>query len=258
MSADPNASMALSDSDCAQLTQLEESMWRAATRFDLAYMEKTLAPDFFEFGRSGSVWSREQILDMAGRTIETVLPLPNLRVRLLDADTAQVTYDSAVAFDGTMEHAHRSSVWSRRAEGWVLRFHQGTPFRPAPNALTRWHDLVRSRDPRALAALLADDVVFHSPVVHTPQTGKAVTTQYLAAALRVFFNNSFRYVREVAGERDAVLEFEVEIDGIHVNGVDMIAWNAEGRITSFKVMIRPLKAINLIHQKMAAMLQARS
>jgi hypothetical protein len=258
MSADPNARMALSDSDCAQLTQLEESMWRAATRFDLAFMEKTLAPDFFEFGRSGSAWSREQILDMAGRTIEAVLPLPNLQMRLLDADTAQVTYDSAVAFDGTMEHAHRSSVWSRRAEGWVLRFHQGTPFRPAPNALTRWHDLVRSRDPRALAALLADDVVFHSPVVHTPQTGKAVTTQYLAAALRVFFNNSFRYVREVAGERDAVLEFEVEIDGIHVNGVDMIAWNAEGRITSFKVMIRPLKAINLIHQKMAAMLQAGS
>jgi hypothetical protein len=258
MSADPQASTALSDSDRAQLTQLEESMWRAATRFDLAFMEKTLAPDFFEFGRSGRVWSRDQILDMAGRTIEAALPLPNLRIRLLDADTAHVTYDSAVVYDGAVEHAHRSSIWSRRSNGWVLRFHQGTPFRPTPNALTRWHDLVRSRDPRALAALLADDVVFHSPVVHTPQAGKAVTTQYLAAALRVFFNDSFRYVREVASERDAVLEFEVEIDGIHVNGVDMIAWNAAGRITSFKVMIRPLKAINLIHQKMGAMLQARS
>ena len=137
-----------------------------------------------------------------------------------------------------------------------MRFHQGTPFHPSPSTLTRWHDLVRNRDPRRLADLLADDVVFHSPVVHTPQAGKAVTTQYLAAALRVFFNDSFRYVREVAGESDAVLEFEVEIDAIHVNGVDMIAWNAQGRITSFKVMIRPLKAINLIHQKMAAMLQA--
>lgn len=248
----------LSDADRAQLVRLEECLWRSETRFDLAFMEQTLAPDFFEFGRSGRVWSHEQILDMAGRTIDATLPLPNLRIRLLDADTAHVTYDSAVTYDGTIEHAHRSSIWSRTADGWVLRFHQGTPFRPTPNALTRWHDLVRSRDPRSLAALLADDVVFHSPVVHTPQAGKGVTTQYLAAALRVFFNDSFRYVREVAGERDAVLEFEVEIDGIQVNGVDMIAWNADGRITSFKVMIRPLKAINLIHQKMAAMLQARA
>ncbi|MDZ7654173.1 MAG: DUF4440 domain-containing protein [Burkholderiaceae bacterium] len=258
MGADPQASAALSDSDRAQLTQLEESLWRAATRFDLGFMEKTLSPDFFEFGRSGRVWSHEQILDMAGRTIDATLPLPNLSVRLLDADTAHLTYDSAVVSDGVVEHAHRSSIWSRTASGWMLRFHQGTPFRLAPHALMRWHELVRSRDLRGLAELLADDVVFHSPVVHTPQAGKAVTTQYLAAALRVFFNDSFRYVREVAGERDAVLEFEVDIDGIQVNGVDMIAWNAEGRITSFKVMIRPLKAINLIHQKMAAMLQARS
>jgi hypothetical protein len=258
MSADPNASMPLSDSDRAQLTELEESMWQATTRFDLAFMERSLAPDFFEFGRSGRMWSREQTLDMAGRTIDATLPLPNLRIRLLDADTVHLTYDSEVVSDGMVEHAHRSSIWSRTAGGWVLRFHQGTPFRPSPNALTRWHELVRSRDPRGLAALLADDVVFHSPVVHTPQAGRAVTTQYLTAALRVFFNDSFRYMREVAGEHEAVLEFEVEIDDIHVNGVDMIAWNAEGRITSFKVMIRPLKAINLIHQKMAAMLQARS
>jgi len=74
----------------------------------------------------------------------------------------------------------------------------------------------------------------------------------------VFFNDTFRYVREVVGERDAVLEFEVEIDGIHVNGVDMLTWNDEGRIVAFKVMVRPLKAIHLIHEKMAAMLQAGS
>ena len=67
---------------------------------------------------------------------------------------------------------------------------------------------------------------------------------------------SFRYVRELAGPRVAVLEFQVEIDGISVNGVDMITWNDEGRIVDFKVLIRPLKAVNLIHQKMAAMLQA--
>ena len=119
-----------------------------------------------------------------------------------------------------------------------------------------WHELVRTRDARGLNDLLADDVVFYSPVVHTSQIGKAVTIQYLSAAFHVFFNESFRYVREVIGPRDAVLEFEVEIDGIQVNGVDMLSWDEQGRITEFKVMIRPLKAINLIHQKMAAMLAA--
>jgi hypothetical protein len=124
------------------------------------------------------------------------------------------------------------------------------------SAVPAWHQVVRSRDTKALQALLDDSVVFHSPVVHTPQVGKAIAVQYLAAAFRVFFNESFRYVREVAGERDAMLEFQVEIDGIVVNGVDMIRWNDAGRIVDFKVMIRPLKAIELIHRKMAAMLQA--
>ena len=90
--------------------------------------------------------------------------------------------------------------------------------------------------------------------MHTPQRGKQVTTQYLGAAFRVFSDPSFHYVREVSGSHDAVLEFQVEIDGIGVNGVDMIRWNDDGRITEFKVMLRPLKAINLIHQKMREML----
>lgn len=124
------------------------------------------------------------------------------------------------------------------------------------STLEGWRQLVKDRSPEGLETLLADDVVFHSPVVHTPQVGKAITTQYLSAALRVFFNGSFRYVREIVGEHDAVLEFLVEIDGISVNGVDMMKWDKQGRIVDFKVMIRPLKAINLIHQKMAAMLQA--
>jgi len=123
--------------------------------------------------------------------------------------------------------------------------------------LRTWHELVKSRNAKGLDGLLADDVVFHSPVVHTPQVGRAVTTQYLTAAFHVFFDESFRYVREIASARDAVLEFQVEIDGIAVNGVDMLKWNEEGRIVELKVLIRPLKAINLIHQKMAAMLQAR-
>ena len=123
--------------------------------------------------------------------------------------------------------------------------------------LTTWHELVKTRNTKGLKDLLADDVVFYSPVVHTPQAGKAVTAQYLSAAFHVFFNETFRYVREVVGPNDAVLEFEVNIDGIAVNGVDMIEWNDEGKIVEFKVMLRPLKAINLIHQKMGAMLQAK-
>jgi SnoaL-like domain len=122
--------------------------------------------------------------------------------------------------------------------------------------LHTWHELVRTRNAKGLATLLADDVVFHSPVVHTPQVGKAVTQQYLSAAFHVFFNESFHYVRELTGAHDAILEFQVDIDGIAVNGVDMLKWNEAGLITEFKVMVRPLKAINLIHQKMAAMLQA--
>ena len=118
--------------------------------------------------------------------------------------------------------------------------------------LHAWHSLLKSRDPHGLDALLADDVVLHSPVVHTPIAGKPMVRMYLMAALQVFANNSFRYVREVVGEHDAVLEFETLIDGLTVNGVDMIRWDDAGRIVDFKVMVRPLKAIHLIHQKMAA------
>lgn len=124
------------------------------------------------------------------------------------------------------------------------------------NTLESWHQIIISRSPEGLKGLLADDVVFYSPVVHTPQVGKAITFKYLAAAVQVLDHESFRYVREVIGESDAVLEFETEIDGIIVNGVDMIKWNADGEIIEFKVMVRPLKAINLIHQKMAEMLAA--
>ncbi len=123
------------------------------------------------------------------------------------------------------------------------------------DTLADWHRLVATRNPKGLDALLADHVVFHSPVVHTPQAGKVVTTLYLTAAFHVFFNESFRYVREVVGVSDAVLEFQVDIDGTSVNGVDMIRWDTDGRIVDFKVMVRPLKAITLIHERMAAMLQ---
>ncbi len=123
--------------------------------------------------------------------------------------------------------------------------------------LNTWHDIVRTRNLKALDALLADDVIFHSPVVHTPQIGKVVTMQYLSAAFYVFFNESFQYIRETSSTHDAILEFTVDIDGISVNGVDMLKWNDEGQIIEFKVMIRPLKAIQLIHQKMGEMLAAK-
>ena len=118
-----------------------------------------------------------------------------------------------------------------------------------------WHRVVRDRDMRAMHELLDDEVVFHSPVVHTPQRGRAITGKYLGAALEVLNNDSFRYLREVIGEQDAVLEFATEIDGVLVNGVDIIRWNDAGRIVDFKVMVRPLKAIDAVHRKMGEMLQ---
>lgn len=119
-----------------------------------------------------------------------------------------------------------------------------------------WHNLLKANDPSGLDSLLAEDVVFISPVVHTPQHGKALTKGYLSAAFQVLFNTSFRYVREIIGDSDAMLEFETEVDGVLVNGVDIIKWNEHGEITEFKVMVRPLKAINVMHERMKAMLEA--
>lgn len=126
-----------------------------------------------------------------------------------------------------------------------------------PHPIETWHALVAAHDPSGLDTLLADDAVFVSPVVHTPQRGKALAKAYLSAAFQVFFNPTFRYVREIHGPSDAMLEFETEIDGVLVNGVDIVRWNAAGQIVEFKVMIRPLKAIQVIHERMAAMLAAR-
>ncbi|HKK51302.1 MAG TPA: nuclear transport factor 2 family protein [Myxococcota bacterium] len=147
--------------------------------------------------------------------------------------------------------------------------------------LEAWHRVVRNMSAEALDEILAEDVVFHSPVVHTPQRGRDLTRLYLMAAFNVFpgdpgesdadgagdagersrpsgsisSQGSFEYVREVAGPNDAVLEFRTEIDGIVVNGVDMIRWNDEGKIVDFKVMVRPLKAIQKVHAQMARMLE---
>lgn len=125
-----------------------------------------------------------------------------------------------------------------------------------PHPIETWHRLVATNDASGLDGLLADDAVFLSPIVHTPQQGKALAKAYLSAAFKVFFNPTFRYVREILGPSDVMLEFETEIDGVLVNGVDIIKWNETGQMVEFKVMIRPLKAVNLIHERMGAMLAA--
>lgn len=121
--------------------------------------------------------------------------------------------------------------------------------------MSHWHEIVKSKEAAALSAILADEVVFESPVVHTPQVGKAITFKYLHAALHVLNNDSFHYLNEWHAPMSAVLEFQSTIEGVVVNGVDIISWNDEGLITRFKVMVRPLKAVNKLHEMMARMLQ---
>ncbi|WP_327196030.1 nuclear transport factor 2 family protein [Sphingomonas sp. ERG5] len=118
-----------------------------------------------------------------------------------------------------------------------------------------WHDYIDGNDPAKLDALIAEDAVFLSPAVHRPQAGKALVIKYLSAAMVVLNNDSFRYVHEWHGERSVVLEFALSIDGIEIEGVDMIRWNDAGLITEFKVMLRPLKALNTVIPLMATVLQ---
>jgi hypothetical protein len=122
--------MQLSADDIAELTRLEEAMWIAATRFDAAFQQEHFAPDVFEIGQSGRVYTRAQMISTAGGAINAGLPLDGLRIRHLDGATVQVTYNSHVAYGSTVEHARRSSIWTRTEGGWVMRFHQGTPYDP--------------------------------------------------------------------------------------------------------------------------------
>lgn len=123
-----------------------------------------------------------------------------------------------------------------------------------PPVIEKWHHMMASGDMSQLAEMLDDDAVFVSPVVHTPQQGKQLTLAYLSSAGQVFEGGTFRYLHEWYSQDSAVLEFEAELDGIIVNGVDMIWWNEQDQITRFKVMVRPLKAVNLLHGLMARQL----
>ena len=131
-----------------------------------------------------------------------------------------------------------------------------------------WHKQIRGELPGGLDVLLSDDVVFYSPIVFSPQKGKELTKLYLTAASNTFTNKQeksggkategnepFRYAKEVLSGNCAILEFETRMGGKYVNGVDIITCNDEGKIIEFKVMIRPLQAVNLMHQRMAAMLE---
>ncbi|MEH2566160.1 nuclear transport factor 2 family protein [Bradyrhizobium sp. AZCC 2289] len=119
-----------------------------------------------------------------------------------------------------------------------------------PIAITNWKRFFSTGALPELEACLAEEVIFESPVVHTPQVGKAITVKYLYSGQRVFHNPSFVYVREWTASNSSVLELQTVINGISINGVDIISWNDDDKITSFKVMIRPLKAIQLVHQLM--------
>jgi ketosteroid isomerase-like protein len=125
------------------------------------------------------------------------------------------------------------------------------------NTLETWHDIIKSMDPERLDEVLAEDCVFISPVVHKPQAGRDLTRLYLTGAMGVF-NDSFHYVKEVVAGDHAVLEFVCEVDGIMINGVDILTFDSAGKICEFKVMVRPLKAMNLLHGKMRAMLEQLS
>lgn len=126
----------LSLEDQAELTRLEEAMWRPETRFDLGFQHARFAQDFVEFGRSGRVYTRAEIIRTDAHPIQAALPLPGLAFRELDQNTVLLTYNSEAVYDGVQEHARRSSIWTRTPSGWVMRFHQGTPYlhaSPAPS-----------------------------------------------------------------------------------------------------------------------------
>ena len=121
--------MKISYEDRKTLERLEEELWREETRFDPQIMNELIADDFWEFGRSGRVYQKQDTLAVERQKIDAVFPLPEFKVRLLNENIAQTTYNSAVTYNGVIEYARRSSIWSRTSNGWVIRFHQGTPFK---------------------------------------------------------------------------------------------------------------------------------
>ena len=121
--------------------------------------------------------------------------------------------------------------------------------------ITKWHEVVSTKNYQLLEEILDDNVIFYSPVVFTPQKGKEITKIYLSAAAEVFEGNSFSYTKELVEGNNASLEFQLVIDGTEINGVDLITWNESQKITEFKVFVRPLQGVNALHKKMGEMLE---
>ena len=128
----------------------------------------------------------------------------------------------------------------------------------AKNLIHKWHEVIESDDLKMLDEIIADDAVFSSPVVFKPMEGKEITMMYLHAAGQSFNMEKFKYTREINDDMNSVLEFETYIDDISVNGVDMIEWNEDGKICTFKVMIRPFKAVQKVQEKMIEALESLS
>jgi hypothetical protein len=120
-----------------------------------------------------------------------------------------------------------------------------------PETIAAWHRLVAAKDPALLDDLLAEDCVFRSPAVHTPQEGKELTTTYLSAALAVL-GPTLTYKHEWYDASSAVLEFEAQLDGLSVHGIDLLRWDERGRLTEFTVMVRPFKGLEKLMEKMLA------
>ena len=121
--------------------------------------------------------------------------------------------------------------------------------------ISKWHEVVKNRDYNLLTEILHNDVIFYSPVVYSPQRGKDITLKYLAAASEVFNSSNFQYIKEINNQNFASLEFTLTIDDTEINGIDLISWDDNGLITEFKVFIRPLQGVNLIHKLMQQMLE---
>ena len=121
--------------------------------------------------------------------------------------------------------------------------------------VSKWHEVVKNRDYNLLTKILHDDVIFYSPVVYSPQRGKDITLKYLMTASEVFNSSNFEYIKEINNQNFASLEFTLTIDDTEINGIDLISWDDAGLITEFKVFIRPLQGVNLIHKLMQQMLE---
>lgn len=127
-----------------------------------------------------------------------------------------------------------------------------------PDVITRWLSFLESGDTTLLDDLLADDVTFRSPAVFTPQEGRATTRAYLLAAEKMFADSGFHYVEHWYNDRSAILQFRADLDGVKVEGIDLIHWSDAGKIVSFTVMIRPLKALQSVIPRMGELLAAQS